>query len=189
MSYKVTSISEPLSNLNYEHINHSSVWHNDRLYVISGKTCNKVEYLDHTENWIITEPLPVCKENAAVCSFNDSIYLMAGFENGELSKTVYRLKDQWELLSWASPWPYQGMGLLTSNDQFFLFGGKKNIMKNSKFYILDLDGNKKAKGYLPGTGFFSNQSFGFANGVKSFFINKNQVLEFSTTFKLVSISS
>lgn len=187
--YKVTSLSEPLRNLNYEHVFHSSVWHKDRLYVISGKDCNKVEYLDHTENWFITEPLPTCKENAAVCSVNDSIYLMAGLENGELTNTVYKLKDQWELLAWISPWSYQGMGLLASKDQFFLFGGKGRIMKNSKFYILDYDGNKKAKGELPATGFFSNQSFGDANGVKSLFINKSQVLELSTTFKLVSISS
>lgn len=189
IAYKVTKKTKKLRELHHKHVYHSSVWHKNKLYVISGERCKEVEYLDINMNWQRDKPLPqVAKKNAAVCSVNNSIYLMAGRDDNMLSNSVLKFTEDWEVLNWISPWKYEGMGLLTNNNSFILFGGKNERGNwNYKFCEIDFNGKKKIKGYLMETGFFSNKSFGFIRNKKYLFINQSKILEFSNGFKLVSI--
>ncbi|OMJ75367.1 hypothetical protein SteCoe_25524 [Stentor coeruleus] len=187
-AYQITDNLTELENLKHKHVYHSSVWHNNKLYVISGKKCKEVEYLDIYMKWHIDKPLPkAAKKNAAVCSVNNSIYLMAGKDDNKLSNSVLKFTVIWKVLKWSSPWKYEGMGLLTNKNSFLLFGGIGKKNKNYKFCEIDFNGKKINKGKLIETGFFSNKSFGVSENKKYFFINSSKILEFSETFKLVSI--
>lgn len=189
IAYNVALEVEKIAQLNYEHVNHSSVWHKDRLYVISGKDCKEVEFFDNGNTWRQVRPLPrAAKQNAAVCSVQDSIYLMAGFDNDRLSNSVLKFTKKWKILSWVSPWKYNGMGLLTYKNNLILFGGSAESSKNRKYCELDINGNKIKEEYLGETGDFSNMSFGEFEDSKYFFINKNYLLRFSTAgeFRIVS---
>lgn len=170
------------------HTYHACVFHDSKLFVISGRNSKAVEYLDKNNTWHEAPDIDVFKENASVCSYLSSIYLISGFENGILSNSVYKFTLTWELLPWKSPWSLQGMGLIVENNNFILFGGKGQTVSNRRFVVLEQNGKVKSKGELPISGFFSDKSYGKAGSIYSFFLGKDHILEYSNLFKLIVIA-
>lgn len=182
-------VLEPLEDLKFEHNFHAAVVHKNKFYMISGRGCINVEFLDEQQpNWTSAQSLQVSRENAAVISNNEYIYLAGGKEGHNLIDSVLRFKRNWELLTWVVPWKLEGMGAVLLSPHLIFFGGYGKIMTNHKFAMLNLDGKELNRGELPATGFFSGKSVGLCDGVYSFMIDQGQVLEFQHNFKLVAVA-
>ena len=179
---------EALNLLQYDHRFHAAIWHNNRMHVISGRDITKVELLDDEGNWVTGPALPVPRENSAVCSVGDFIYLAGGKEIGGLVNTVMKLDRTWEMLPWILPWRLEGMGAIYSGENFIIFGGTGKAMANNKYAVFDSRGKETSRGELPVSGVFAGKSFGFYDGVYSFMISETEILEYQNCFKLVAIS-
>lgn len=156
-----------LNNLIYNHVYHSSVWHKGKLYVISGGKCKDSEYWDTNMNWQQNKYFShTAKENSAMRSINDSIYLMVDRDENKLYNSVLKFTKDWEVLNWISTWKYERMKLLTFNNSFLLFRGKGESIKNYKFCEAEFKKIGKNKGVSMETVLFSNQSFGVLRNKK-----------------------
>lgn len=186
--WKIGEHKIELNQLGFSHRFHSAVWHKNTMYVISGKDCTKTEFLDHEMLWQKDADMIVAKENAAVCSSGESIYLAGGREAEIFTDTVYKYTSQWEELSWKIPWKLEGMGMLWSSNQLIMFGGFGKVLKNGMFITYDATGKEIIRGELPKYAFFSDKSFGCHDNSHYSLIAKDIVLEYSNCFKLVFLA-
>lgn len=186
--WRINEHKVELNQLLFSHRFHAAVWHKNALFVISGKDCVITEFLDQDMNWQKAEDMIVAKENSAVCSTGDCIFIAGGREGEVFTDTIFKYTNQWEQLSWKIPWKLEGMGMLFVKDQLIMFGGFGKVLKNGMFLVVDQSGKESLRGELPKYAFFSDKSFGCHDDVYCCLIAKDTVLEYSNCFKLVVLA-
>lgn len=179
---------QKLQRLNTQHYFHSSVWHQNAIYVISGENNVEVEKFSFNEQaWEIVPSLNQPRVSAAACSTGNFIFVMGGVVEGRIVKSILKFAQVWEEIDASLPIPIRGLGLFVDRDQFVVFGGKGESGFVGKYFLMDLNFKVKMTAEFKMVGEFSQRSVGVANGGYSIVISEENMIEYSNgLFKVVS---
>ena len=132
-----------LPDMNKSHLYHSSIFFDNKIFVISGKYTNFVETFDSKSNkWLIESQLPEKISYSNVLAEGNSLYLFGGRVSKEVSRKIYKFTDnQWVLCEFSLPKPIFGIGIIRIfNTDILIFGGKGPYDKfNHNTWIFSLN--------------------------------------------------
>ena len=139
--------------LKKRHVNHSSIYFNSKVFVVSGSLSSAVEIYDFQQHdWEILNNLPAKRAFTSLIATKTKIFLFGGKKSGKkLSRSILCLNEmQWEKIQIKLPQRIFGMGTCDlGRNKVLVFGGigeaggfcsdaaiinlKKGIVKKSKY--------------------------------------------------------
>jgi hypothetical protein len=177
-----------LPNLKHHHMFHSTVFHQDRLFVIGGQNCSAVESLDLSNfyaNWKEEIETPVIFQEAAACSDGKNIFVISSGLHDHGKPSAYKFDGRWEFISWQVP-EFAGMGMIYFEEMFVLFGGQGKNVRNDCFYIFDRQGCVVSVKEFQMPGVYYNKAIGRSEDIFCIGTDYQYFLEFSNgDFKVV----
>ena len=135
---------ESLPDLKQKHVNHSSLYFENKVYVISGKYNSYVEALDlQTKNWIEVCNLSSKRAFTSLIISNNCLYLFGGVKSKKrISRSIWKFVDNtFEKCSFKLPEKILAPGIiLFKSSHVIVFGGMVSDDEyNKKVWEISLD--------------------------------------------------
>ena len=131
-----------LKDMSEKHLNHSSLFFMNLVFVVSGSFSKAVEAYDfHSQTWLLFNNLPGKRSFTSLLVYKKSLYLFGGLKSKkQVSKSILCLKDkEWIKIQLKLPEKLAGLGAFQrGKHEIIIFGGFNSIKEyNSTVYSLD----------------------------------------------------
>lgn len=124
-----------ISNLHRKHVNHSSIFFELKVLVVSGKYTSKVEAYDfQSKVWEEISALPSKKCYTSLLVFRDVLFMFGGLKSHNLpSRAIWKYeKNDWEKCKLKLTEALIGPGVVQCEGKIIVFGGMNNYEEYSK---------------------------------------------------------